>query len=146
KLSLGVPQGEHAGPPIGNIALHWRTWVQEKLVDDLIVGHHTLQRATYGNRWQRGYGYIQDQDEGIGLPPFAQALREDYAPLCKQHGVRVYADVPLSNFHRVYDDPTLGKGHEPPEATARAIAELEQVPDLTGIVVDGRLFSVPNPQ
>ncbi|MBL9214611.1 MAG: family 10 glycosylhydrolase, partial [Opitutaceae bacterium] len=47
KLSLGVPQGEHAGPPIGNIALHWRTWVQEKLVDDLIVGHHTLQRATY---------------------------------------------------------------------------------------------------
>lgn len=146
KLSLGVPQGEHAGPPIGNIELQWRVWVKEKIVDDLIVGHHTLQRATYTNRYQRGYGYIQDQDEKIGLPPIEVSLERDYIPLCRQHGVRLYVDLPLGNFHRTYDDPTLGKGVETPEALAEITAKLEKIPGLNGLVVDGRPFSVPAPQ
>ncbi|MBL9215014.1 MAG: hypothetical protein JNG83_06020, partial [Opitutaceae bacterium] len=146
KLSLGVPQGEHAGPPIGNIALHWRTWVQEKLVDDLIVGHHTLQRATYNNRWQRGYGYIQDQDEKIGLPPIEVSLERDYGPLCRQHGVKLYVDIPLGNYHRTYSDPTLGVGVETPEALAELTARLEKIPQISGMVVDGRPYSVPAPQ
>jgi hypothetical protein len=146
KLSLGVPQGEHAGPPIGNIELQWRTWVKEKLVDDLVVGHHTLQRATYTNRWQRTWGFIQDQDEKIGLPPIEVSLDRDYGPLCKQYGVNLYVDLPLGNFHRTYDDPTLGKGVETPEALAAIIARIDKIPNITGMIVDGRPFSVPNPQ
>ena len=146
KLSLGVPQGEHAGPPIGNIELQWRVWLEEKLVDELIVGHHTLQRATYTNRWQRGYGYIQDQDENIGLPPIELALQRDYGPLCAKQGIKLYVDLPLGNFHRTYTDPTLGKGEETPEALAALTTKLEQVPLLTGVVVDGRPYSVVAPQ
>jgi hypothetical protein len=146
KLSLGVPQGEHAGPPIGNMELQWRTWVKEKLVDDLIVGHHTLQRATYMNRVQRGWGYIQDQDEKVGLPPIEVSLERDYGPLCREYGVKLYVDVPLGNYHRTYDDPTLGKGVETPEALAALMAKLEKVPNLDGLVVDGRPYSVPAPQ
>ncbi len=146
KLSLGVPQGEHAGPPIGNIELQWRTWVKEKLVDDLIVGHHTLQRATYMNRMQRGWGYIQDQDEKIGLPPIEVSLERDYGPLCREYGVKLYVDLPLGNFHRTYDDPTYGKGVETPEALAEITARLEKIPNLHGMIVDGRPYSVPAPQ
>ena len=146
KLSLGVPQGEHAGPPIGNIELQWRTWVKEKLVDDLVVGHHTLQRATYTNRTYRGWGYIQDQDENVGLPPIEVSLERDYGPLCKEYGVKLYADLPLGNFHRTYDDPTMGKGVETPEALAALMAKLQKIPTLDGLVVDGRPFSVVAPQ
>lgn len=146
KLSLGVPQGEHAGPPIGNMELQWRTWVKEKLVDELVVGHHTLQRATYHNRWQRTWGYVQDQDEGIGLPTLDVSIQRDYGPLCHEHGVRLYVDLPLGNFHRTYSDPTLGKGIEKPEDLAAIMQRLEKLPLLDGIVVDGRPYSVPAPQ
>lgn len=138
KLSIGVAQGEHIGPPIGNMTIDWRTWVSEKIVDELVVGHHTLERATYSNRWQRTWGYVQSQDESIGLPPIEQALSRDYGPLCRKHGVKLYADVPLGNFHRVYDDITLGTGVEPEERTRQLMAKLEGIDDLTGIVVDGR--------
>ena len=60
---LGVPQGEHVGPPIGNMRIDWQRWVSERMVDELVVGRHTLERATYPLRWQRGYGYVQNQDE-----------------------------------------------------------------------------------
>jgi hypothetical protein len=146
KVSLGVPQGEHAGPPIGNIELQWRTWVEEKLVDDLIVGHHTLQRATYNDRWQRPWGFIQDQDEKIGLPPIEVSLERDYGPLCRKHGVKLYVDLPLGNFHRTYRDPTMGKGEETPEALAEIMSRMEKIEHLDGIVVDGRPYAVVAPQ
>jgi hypothetical protein len=146
KVSLGVPQGEHAGPPVGNIELQWRTWVKEKLIDDLIVGHHTLQRATYTNRYQRGWGYVQDQDEKIGLPPIEVSLERDYGPACREAGVKLYVDLPLGNFHRIYRDPTLGKGEERPEDLAVIMAKMQKIPTLDGIVVDGRPFAVAAPQ
>ncbi|MBL9214413.1 MAG: hypothetical protein JNG83_02945 [Opitutaceae bacterium] len=120
--------------------------MREQLVDELVVGHHTLQRATDHNRWQRTWGYVQDQDEQIGLPPIEVALERDYGPLCRQHGVRLYVDVPLGNFHRTYADPTLGRGTERPEDLAALMARLERLRSLDGIVVDGRPFSVPAPQ
>ena len=140
KLSIGVPQGEHVGPPIGNMRIDWQRWVSERMVDELVVGHHTLERATYPLRWQRGYGYVQNQDERVGLPPIEQSVREAYAPLCRKHNVKLYVDVPLGNFHRVYDDITLGTGNEPADRTEALIKLLEGLPDLTGIVIDGRPF------
>jgi hypothetical protein len=99
---------------------------------------HTLERATYPERWQRARGYVQNQDERVGLPPITQAVRESYVPACAQAGVKLYVDLPLGNFDRVYEDRTLGLGKEPAEAAARLIAELEAIPGLTGIVIDGR--------
>lgn len=145
QLSLGVPQGEYAGQPIGNLELQWRTWVSERLVDELIVGHHTISRAIYRNHWQLPWGYVQNQDEKLGLPPIQESLERDYGPLCHQHNVKLYVDVPLGNFHRVYPDLTTGKGTETPEATAAFEAELQKLPSLDGIVVDGRPFNIPIP-
>jgi hypothetical protein len=142
KLSLGVPQGEHAGPPVGNMQLQWRNWVSEKLVGELVIGHHTLTRSIYRHHWQLGWGYVQDQDGRVGLPPVEQALEEGYGPFCQKHGVKVYVDVPLGNFHRTFDDPTMGKGVETPEATASFVAKLERIPNLTGIVLDCRPFNI----
>ena len=75
-----------------------------------------------------------------GLPPIEQSVREAYAPLCRKHNVKLYVDVPLGNFHRVYDDITLGTGNEPADRTEALIKLLEGLPDLTGIVIDGRPF------
>ena len=146
KLSIGVPQGEHAGPPFGNMQLQWRTWVSDKLIDELVVGHHTLTRAIYRHHYQLSWGYVQDMDGRIGVPPFEQSLQEDYGPLCEKYGVKLYADVPLSNIHRTFDDPTRGKGVETPEATERFIANLEKIPNLTGIVLDSKPFNIARPK
>lgn len=143
KLSIGVAQGEHIGPPFGNMTIEWQKWVAENIVDELVVGHHTNQRATYPYRTQRAMGYIQDQDEAIGLPPIEQAVTERYAPLCLQYGVKLYVDIPLGQFYRTYNDCTLGfAGQEPDDL----IRKLEQLPGLTGIVIDGRPLSLPKKQ
>ncbi len=145
KLSVGGAQGEHIGPPLGNMQIQWRTWVAEGIIDELVVGHHTLERATYPNRWQRTWGYVQNQDAGIGLPPLKQALRENYGPLCRAHNVKLYVDIPLSNYNRTYTDRTLGTGTETSAADAQFATELRTLPELTGIIVDGRSLSVPDP-
>lgn len=145
RLALGVPQGEHAGPPVGNMELQWRTWVSENLIDELVVGHHTISRAIYRHHWQLSWGYVQDQDEHVGLPPIGEALENTYGPLCAKHGVRLYVDIPLGNFHRVYDDISQGKGVETPEATAAFEAAMEKIKHLDGIIVDGRPFNIPLP-
>ena len=31
KLSIGVAQGEHIGPPIGNMRIDWQRWVSERM-------------------------------------------------------------------------------------------------------------------
>ncbi len=143
-LSVGVAQGEHMGPPFGNMVMQWRRWVEEKIVDELVVGHHTNERATYPYRTQRTMGYVQDQDEGIGLPPIEQSLGEAYGPLCLQSGVKLYVDLPLGNFHRVFDDITLRyDGQERAEDEKQFIQALESIPGVTGYVVDGRPLSSP---
>jgi len=40
-IIAGIPQADHLGPPIGNIVMDWRTWVDEGLIDELIVGYIT---------------------------------------------------------------------------------------------------------
>ena len=76
----------------------------------------------------------------MGLPPIEQSVREAYAPLCRKHNVKLYVDVPLGNFHRVYDDITLGTGKEPADRTEATHQAARGTSDLTGIVIDGRPF------
>ena len=78
----------------------------------------------------------------------AHGLIQTYAifPLCEKYGVKLYADVSLSNIHRTFDDPTRGKGVETPEATARFIANLENMSNLTGIVLDSKPFNIARPK
>jgi hypothetical protein len=89
KLSIGIPQGDYHGPPFGNMRFDWRTWVQRNLIDELYVGH--ISGYFIFPHRPRGYGYVQSQEDGVGLPPIATDLRDNYGPWCKKHGVRLIA-------------------------------------------------------
>jgi uncharacterized lipoprotein YddW (UPF0748 family) len=134
KLSIGVPQGEYLGPPFGNLKLPWRQWVTEHIVDELVVGHIAQERARYPNLMQRASGYVQNQEENLGLPPIEQAVIESYGPLCRQHGVKLYVDP--ERFYYVYTHPSYGKGSQPPEVLARLRHTLENIPDVAGLTYD----------
>jgi hypothetical protein len=134
KLAIGIPQGEYLGPPFGNLKLHWRQWVSEKIVDELVVGHITQERSRYPNRSQRAYGYIQNQEENLNLPPIEQAIAEVYGPLCRTHGVKLYVDP--ERFYYVFDHPAFGVAKQPPGVREQLIRKLEAIPDLTGLTYD----------
>jgi hypothetical protein len=89
-VALAIPRGDLIGPPYGNMTLHWRDWLAEGLVDELVVGvtsgnwHYPSLKGKDEER-----GYLASQDEGWGLPPLEEDLRENYGPLCQKHGVRL---------------------------------------------------------
>jgi hypothetical protein len=134
KLAIGIPQGEYLGPPFGNMKLQWQQWVSEKIIDELVVGHITQERSRYPDRNQRAYGYIQNQEENLNLPPIEQAIAESYGPLCRKHGVKLYVDP--ERFYYEFDHPAFGAAKQRPEVRARLIQKLEAIPDLTGLTYD----------
>ena len=133
KLAVGVQQGEYLGPPFGNMRIQWRRWVSDGIVDQLLVGHITAERARYPRRTQRAMGYLQSQEDSLGLPPIEEALSKEYGPLCARHGVDLVVSPHL--FYLSFLHPTLGRGRQNPELRARLLARLEAIPDVTSIVI-----------
>ena len=133
KLAVGVQQGEYLGPPFGNMRIQWRRWVSDGIVDQLLVGHITAERARYPRRTQRAMGYLQSQEDSLGLPPIEEALSKEYGPLCARHGVDLVVSPHL--FYLNFLHPTLGRGRQNPELRARLLARLEAIPDVTSIVI-----------
>ncbi len=134
KLSIGVQQGEYIGPPFGNMRIEWRRWVSEGIIDELVLGHITRVRTRFPDRSQRTWGYLQNQESGLGLPPIEEAVRNDYGPFCKRHGVKLY--IEQGNFYRHHDHPAVGRASPAPEAQKRLIAALEAIPEVTGLSAD----------
>ena len=116
--------------------LDWRGWVSERLIDELVVGHITNERARYPNRTQRAAGYLQSQEEGIGLEPIEQALEREYGPLAARHGVRLYVEP--RNFYLAYGHPTYGSGTQPPERQRKLAESFAKLATLDGIVYSYR--------
>ena len=80
-LGIGVPPGDHFGRPVGNIHLDWRTWIAEKIIDGINVGHANV----VGRHLRTGYGYVQSYFDGeFGLQAAAgdagRALRPALHP------------------------------------------------------------------
>ena len=132
RLAVGVQQGEYAGPPFGNMRIQWRRWVSDKIVDQLVVGHITAERARYPRRIQRTMGYLQSQEDSLGLPPIEEALSKEYGPLCARHGVDLLVSPRL--FYLNFLHPAFGRGRQSPELGANLLKKLEAIPELTGIV------------
>lgn len=132
KLAVGVQQGEYLGPPFGNMRIQWRRWVTDGIVDQLVVGHITSERARYPRRTQRTMGYLQSQEDSLGLPPIEEALSQDYGPLCARHGVDLLVSPRLFYLHFLH--PTFGRGRQNPELRTKLLEKLEAIPGLTGIV------------
>ncbi len=133
KLAVGVQQGEYLGPPFGNMRIQWRRWVSDGIVDQLVVGHITAERARYPRRTQRATGYLQSQEDSLGLPPIEEALSKDYGPLCNSHGVDLLVSPRL--FYLTFLHPTHGRGRQNLELRARLLARLEAIPEVTSIVI-----------
>ena len=90
-LGIGVPPGDHFGPPIGNIHLDWRTWVKERLVDFIVPGHANVVGK---QKLRMGYGYVSSYFEGeFGLRTLPELVAEEYAPLCAEHGVGLWVHL-----------------------------------------------------
>ena len=82
-LAVGCARGEVIGPPLGNGALEWRTWVEEDLIDQLVVNQNSSRcPSMWHDLWpmHRGEGYVQNYLDGTNLPPLADHLRDTYAP------------------------------------------------------------------
>ncbi len=131
-LSIGVAQGDYVGPPFGNMKLQWRQWVSKGIVDGLVIGHITNERARYPLRTQRAMGYIHNQEEGVGLPPIEDAVRDDYGPLCQKHGVGLYLSP--RNFNLRFEHPSYGRGAQDPKETERLIRAFEDDSGVKGIL------------
>ncbi|MCK5805235.1 MAG: hypothetical protein KAI66_20560 [Lentisphaeria bacterium] len=88
RLAVGIPRLEIIGPPYGNMTLHWRDWVREELIDEIVLGvnsgnfHYPSQRGK-----DRKRGYLASGDEHWGMQPLLRDIAEKYAPLCHRHGV-----------------------------------------------------------
>lgn len=131
-LSIGVAQGDYIGPPFGNMKLQWRRWISEGIIDSLVVGHITNERARYPNRTQRAMGYIQNQEEDMGLPPIEDAVRQSYGPLCERFGAGLY--LAPGGFRMSFRHPAHGRGSQTPELRKGLVAAFEKEPAVTGIV------------
>jgi hypothetical protein len=84
QFSLGTARGDYIGFPLGNMKLEWRKWIAGRIVDEFHVDEH-------GWGWgPQGYGYVTDFATSRGLKPLDVAVREDYGPLCRAHGVKLY--------------------------------------------------------
>jgi hypothetical protein len=79
----------------------------------------------------KGYGYVTDFATGRGLRPLEVMIRDDYSPLCRRHGVKLYYRCnpyrprPLSEpccYHRAA--PGAPK---PPADACRRIAAMPEI-------------------
>jgi uncharacterized lipoprotein YddW (UPF0748 family) len=87
-LLVGVPQGNYMGIPVGNLYVDWPGWVAQRLIDGLVVGDIS-GKFLFPKRV--GYGYITEQEDGVGLKNILWDLDNTYWPLCAARGVKLYA-------------------------------------------------------
>jgi len=93
RLVVGAARGDVLGPPLGNAALQWRDWVEEELVDELIINQNSSQCPSMWHQlWpmHRGYGYLQNYLDGHDMPPLLDHLSSDYVHVFKDQPVNLY--------------------------------------------------------
>ncbi len=89
KLAIGTARGGILGPPMGNVTLEWRSWAKNRVVDELIINQDSCHCPSMWHRlWpmHRGYGYIQNYDDGLNMRSILEDLDEIYAPYFSSGG------------------------------------------------------------
>jgi hypothetical protein len=93
KLSVGVPRGTVLGPPLGNTTLEWPLWVQEKIVDELIIDQNSSRcPSMWHELWpmHRGYGYLQNYLDSRGMNLLEEDIVNTYAPVFNGKNTKLY--------------------------------------------------------
>jgi hypothetical protein len=92
-LSVGVPHGAVLGPPMGNTTLQWPLWIQEELVDQLIIDQNSSQCPSMWHAlWpmHRGYGYLQNYLDGRGMSALEEDIVNTYTPIVDGKNTKLY--------------------------------------------------------
>jgi len=130
KLGVGCARGDVIGPPFGNATLDWRGWINEGIVDRIVVSQDSTHCPSLWIRlWpmHAGYGYLQNYLDGRGMPPQEEQLREEYGPVVKWSGTELFVA-------RQWRDRS-------PEEEAR----LADIPGVAGLVFGSFRFDNPGP-
>jgi len=80
-----MPRSDHIGPPYGNMVLDWRTWAQEGLVDGIVLG--VISGGWHYPDSMDRPGYVQSQQDRVGMRDVEFDLGEWFGPWCAEHGV-----------------------------------------------------------
>ncbi len=118
-MSAGVARGDVMGPPIGNLALDWRGWAAEGLVDSLVIGQISeICPSAWVHLWPESpvTGHLLDPVRFVGLRALDEDLDRVFGPVMAEAGVELY----LSRLH----------DHPDPAGEARLVADH---PLLTGV-------------
>ena len=92
-LAVGAARGNVLGPPLGNISLQWERWVQQGIVDQLIIDQDSSRCPSMGHDlWpmHRGYGYLQNYIGGLHMNSLEEDLQRVYRPVIQQGDTRLY--------------------------------------------------------
>jgi hypothetical protein len=92
-LAVGAPRGNVLGPPFGNGALQWQTWVKQKIVDHLTIDQNSSKcPSMWHDLWpmHRGYGYVQNYLDGLNMNPLHDTLTSEYQPVCQGSKTNLY--------------------------------------------------------
>jgi hypothetical protein len=92
-LSVGVPRGSVLGPPMGNTTLQWPLWIQEGLVDQLIIDQNSSQCPSMWHAlWpmHRGHGYLQNYLDGRGMRSLEEDIVNTYGPSADRTNTKLY--------------------------------------------------------
>jgi hypothetical protein len=87
RIVLAMPRSDHIGPPYGNMVLDWRTWAQEGLVDALVLG--VISGGWHYPDSMDRPGYVQSQQDDVGMREVDFDLAEWFGPWCAEQGVEV---------------------------------------------------------
>ena len=92
-LAVGAPRGNVLGPPLGNITLQWKTWIEKEIVDHLIIDQNSSNcPSMWHDLWpmHRGYGYLQNYLDGLNMNPLPDDLSLEYQPVFRDGPARLY--------------------------------------------------------
>jgi len=83
-IAVGVPRGNILGPPLGNTTLQWPKWVQDGIIDHLIIDQNSSKcPSMWHELWpmHRGYGYLENYLNGYGMKTLEEDLSRTYGPI-----------------------------------------------------------------
>jgi hypothetical protein len=93
RLAVGAARGDVLGPPLGNAALHWRTWVKQHLIDHLVIDQNSSQCPSMWHQlWpmHRGIGYEQNHLKEPGISGLAAHVHRTYEPVLKGSHTKLF--------------------------------------------------------